>query len=319
MTPMRMLAALRFDRDPEMSVLVAVALDTALAEPPARAPPRRVDRALPRRGGAAGPGAAARPGRGRRAAPPGWAARWPRSRWRGSPSGSPGGSADRAAAVVRGVALWPLLSSRMLLAEVAAVEAAVRRDLGAGRTALSRIVSRDTSGLTEEEVRGAAVASLAENLSDSVVAPLVWYAAAGLPGAALHRYANTADACWGYRTPALAARRPGRRPGRRPAQPGAGPAHRRAAGPAAPTGRGCGPRPGARSSPNAGWPMAAMALRLDVALGKRGHYALNAGGAAPGPDHVAAALRVARRTTLLATVLAAVVDHLTRSTRGGRR
>ena len=102
---------------------------------------------------------------------------------------------------MRGVALWPLLSSRMLLAEVAAVEAAVRRDLGAGRAALSRIVSRDTSGLTEEEVRGAAIASLAENLSDSVVAPLVWYAAAGLPGAALHRYANTADACWGYRTP----------------------------------------------------------------------------------------------------------------------
>ena len=65
--------------------------------------------------------------------------------------------------------------------------------------------------------------------------------------------------------------------------------------------------------------MAAMALRLDVALGKRGHYALNAGGAAPGPDHVDAALRVARRTTLLATALAAVVDHRTRSTRGGPR
>ena len=50
-------------------------------------------------------------------------------------------------------------------------------------------------------MRGAAIESLAENLSDSVVAPLLWYVVAGLPGAALYRFANTADACWGYRSP----------------------------------------------------------------------------------------------------------------------
>ena len=220
--------------------------------------------------------------------------------------------------MLRGLALWPLLSARMLLAEVAAVEAAVRRDPAAGRAALSRIVSRDTSGLTGEEVRAAAVASLAENLSDSVVAPLAWYVAAGLPGAALHRYANTADACWGYRSPRWEhAGRVAARvddllnlvPARLTAALLARPADRRRL------------RAEARrtASPNAGWPMAAMALRLDLALAKRGHYELNAGGAAPGPGDVAAALRVARRTTLLATALAAAADHLNRSTRGGRR
>ncbi len=300
-----------------MSVLLAVALDTALAEPrPALHPVVWTGRYLD----AVAPRVPERPRS--RAVVAGGAA------WLGGAVvavalarltegvarrlGGPG------AVVVRGVALWPLLSSRMLQAEVAAVEAAVRRDLGAGRAALSRIVSRDTSGLTEDEVRGAAVASLAENLSDSVVAPLVWYAAAGLPGAALHRYANTADACWGYRTPRW--QHAGRVAARVddllnlvPARLTAALLARRSDLPRL--------RAEARrtSSPNAGWPMAAMALRLDVALGKRGQYALNAGGAAPGPDHVDAALQVARRTTLLATALAAVVAHRTRSTRGGPR
>ena len=223
-----------------------------------------------------------------------------------------------AGGALRGLALWPLLSSRMLLAEVAAVEAAVRRDLGAGRAALSRVVGRDTAELSADEVRAAAVASLAENLSDSVVAPLAWYAAAGLPGAALHRYANTADACWGYRSPRW--EHAGRVAARVDDLLNLLPARLTAAMLARPADR---PRlrTEARrtSSPNAGWPMAAMALRLDVAVGKRGHYVLNAGGAAPGPGHVAAALRAARHTTLLATALAALADHLIRATRGGRR
>ncbi|QBR93973.1 CobD/CbiB family cobalamin biosynthesis protein [Nocardioides euryhalodurans] len=226
--------------------------------------------------------------------------------------GGPGG------AVLRGVALWPLLSSRMLLTEVAAVETAVRSDLGAGRTALGRIVSRDTTSLGEEEVRGAAVASLAENLSDSVVAPLVWYVAAGLPGAALHRYANTADACWGYRSPRWL--HAGRVAARADDLLNLVPARLTAALLARPADRSRLPADARRtSSPNAGWPMAAMALRLEVSLAKRDHYVLNAGGAAPGPDHVDAALGVARRTTLLAMMLAAAADHLIRTTRGGRR
>jgi adenosylcobinamide-phosphate synthase len=219
---------------------------------------------------------------------------------------------------LRGVALWPLLSARMLFAEVSAVEDAVGRDLDAGRSALARIVSRDTSALSAEEVRAAAIESLAENLSDAVVATLVWYVAAGLPGAALHRYANTADACWGYRTPRwehagrVAARADDAlnlAPARLTAMLLARPADRRAlAGEARRT-----------ASPNAGWPMAAVALRLGVALTKPGHYELNAGGATPGPDHVVRALSVARRTVAVAAGLAAAADHLTRRRRGGHR
>jgi adenosylcobinamide-phosphate synthase len=48
------------------------------------------------------------------------------------------------------------------------------------------------------QVRESAIESLAENLNDSVVAPLFWFALLGLPGAALYRFANTADAMWGY-------------------------------------------------------------------------------------------------------------------------
>jgi adenosylcobinamide-phosphate synthase len=59
-------------------------------------------------------------------------------------------------------------------------------------------VSREVDHLSADEVRQSAIESLAENLNDSVVAPLFWFALAGLPGAALYRFANTADAMWGY-------------------------------------------------------------------------------------------------------------------------
>ncbi len=72
-----------------------------------------------------------------------------------------------------------------------------RRARGAARD----LVSRDTSQLDAGELSGAAIQSLAENLSDSVVAPLLAYAAGGLPAAAAYRALNTADAMWGYRTP----------------------------------------------------------------------------------------------------------------------
>ena len=300
-----------------MSVLVAAALDTALAEPRTALHPvvwtgRYLDAVSPRV-------PARPPGRAVAAGGAAWLA--------GAVVAVASGSlVERAArrrggatgAVVRGLALWPLLSARLLLAEVAAVEAAVRRDPEAGRVALARIVSRDTTGLTEEEVRAAAVASLAENLSDSVVAPLVWYAAAGLPGAALYRYANTADACWGYRSPRW--EHAGRVAARVDDLLNLVPARLTALLLARPADLGrLRTEAGRTASPNAGWLMAALALRLDLELGKRGHYELNTGGAAPGPGHVDAALRVARRTALVATALAAAVDHLTRSTRGGRR
>lgn len=65
------------------------------------------------------------------------------------------------------------------------------------------LVSRDTSLLSESEVMGAAMESVSENLSDSLVAPLFWFVIGGLPMVAFYRFCNTADAMWGYRTPEL--------------------------------------------------------------------------------------------------------------------
>lgn len=219
------------------------------------------------------------------------------------------------AALVRGAALWPLLSARMLLAEVAAVEVALAgdldADLGAGRAAVARIVSRDTAGLTAGQVRAAALESLAENVSDSVVAPLFWYTVGGLPAAAAHRFANTADACWGYRTPRwLHAGRVAARaddllnlvPARATAALlllGARPSTWRAAA-----------REARRTpSPNAGWPMAALAVRLDRRLGKPGEYELNAGGAEPGPADIPAALALTKRAIAAAVITALLLDE----------
>lgn len=179
-----------------------------------------------------------------------------------------------------GPLLKPLFSLRMLLEEVWGVEASLGRDLEEARARLSRIVSRPTEDLSPEEVREAALESLAENLSDSLLAPLLYYALFGLAGATLYRYANTADAMWGYREHgkrgAFAARAddllnlvPARITGLLL----------------------CPPRLWSRllveakktPSPNAGFPMAALALRLGVRLRKRGAYALN--GQAPSPTH----------------------------------
>lgn len=84
--------------------------------------------------------------------------------------------------VVLGVLLKPLLSWRMLCDEVLAVEAALQQSLAAGRERLSWLVSRDTAQLDAGVVRESAIETLAENLSDSVIAPLFWFALLGLPG-----------------------------------------------------------------------------------------------------------------------------------------
>ncbi|GAB4090029.1 adenosylcobinamide-phosphate synthase CbiB [Hydrogenophaga soli] len=212
-------------------------------------------------------------------------------------------------ALALGVLLKPLLAHRMLVDEVRAVEAALQRSLPEGRARLAWLVSRDVSALTPEQVRESAIESLAENLNDSVVAPLFWFVLGGLPAAAVFRLANTADAMWGY---------PGERGGRVwtwagqwaaraddvlgwvPARltalllwpvvlnPGGGFAHaRRLWAEARRT-----------PSPNSGWPMAAMALRLGVRLGKPGVYTLNAPAAAPMASQVQQAVDVAKKMTL---------------------
>ena len=74
---------------------------------------------------------------------------------------------------------------------------ALARD--AGRLQLGRLVSRDVMRLDATQVRESAIESLAENLNDSVIAPVFWFLVAGLPGAMVYRFANTADAMRGYR------------------------------------------------------------------------------------------------------------------------
>ncbi|PJF46681.1 MAG: cobalamin biosynthesis protein CobD [Chloroflexi bacterium] len=107
-----------------------------------------------------------------------------------------------ASAVALAVMLKPLFAWRGLRA--AALEI-LRADAPAERRRLLswHLVSRDTRDLSAGEVNGATIESLAENLSDSLVAPLFWFVVGGLPLAALYRFANTADAMWGYRTPEL--------------------------------------------------------------------------------------------------------------------
>lgn len=208
------------------------------------------------------------------------------------------GWAAWAQALALGALLKPLLSWRMLRDEVAAVEGALGESLAAGRARLAWLVSRDVTTLDASQVRESAIESLAENLNDSVVAPLFWFALAGLPGAALYRFANTADAMWGYR---------GERQDRDWTWAGKWaaraddalswlPARLTAlllsplrlwpalAGEAART-----------PSPNSGWPMAAMALALGVRLRKPGVYALNADGRGPEAADTRRALRRAGR------------------------
>jgi len=220
-----------------------------------------------------------------------------------------------AAGLVLGLLLKPLLAWRLLREEVDAVETALRGSAEAGRARLARLVSRDTRVLAPREVREAAVETLAENLNDSVVAPLLWFALAGLPGAALYRFANTADAMWGYRGrwewAGKAAARADDVLSWLPARLCALALSGRAAM-SAPWRRRLAREAARPASPNGGWPMGAMALRLGLRLGKPGVYVLNADGADAGPDAVAAAQRLAARALAASTIVLAAVAALAR-------
>ncbi len=68
------------------------------------------------------------------------------------------------------------------------------------RKSVSLIVSRDVEKLDKAHLYSAAIESLAENINDSITAPLFYYVLLGLPGAILYRISNTLDALFGYRT-----------------------------------------------------------------------------------------------------------------------
>ncbi len=102
-------------------------------------------------------------------------------------------------ALIEGGALTPFFALRMLAEAGRSVRVALEQgDLPAARFALQSLVSRERSELTAELVGAAAIESLAENLSDSLVAPLMYYLLFGLPGAALYRLFNTFDSMIGY-------------------------------------------------------------------------------------------------------------------------
>jgi adenosylcobinamide-phosphate synthase len=99
-----------------------------------------------------------------------------------------------------------LVAQRSLHQHIADVATALEQGgVIAGRAAVAKIVGRDTDALDIAGVARAAIESLAENFSDGVVAPVLWMAIAGLPGAALYKAINTADSMIGYRTPRYAA------------------------------------------------------------------------------------------------------------------
>jgi len=92
------------------------------------------------------------------------------------------------------------LAGTTLIREVREVFLALDRSLDEGRRQVARIVGRDTSELSAQEVRTAALETLAENLSDGVIAPLFWFMLLGAPGMLAYKMVNTLDSMIGYRT-----------------------------------------------------------------------------------------------------------------------
>lgn len=161
------------------------------------------------------------------------------------------------------------LAQRSLYDHVVAVAKALEADdLSAARTAVGRIVGRDTAALDASGVATAAIESLAESFNDGIVAPALWLAVGGLPGLYVYKAVNTADSLIGHREPrwkdfGWAAARTDDAMNLVPA---------RLAGALIATAGGRGWRVMVRdahlhASPNAGWPEAAMAGALGVRLG----------------------------------------------------
>ena len=92
------------------------------------------------------------------------------------------------------------LAGTTLIREVRETFLAVDRSLEEGRKQVARIVGRDTTELSAKEIRTAALETLAENLSDGVIAPLFWLAIGGVPGMLAYKMVNTLDSMIGYKT-----------------------------------------------------------------------------------------------------------------------
>jgi len=101
--------------------------------------------------------------------------------------------------VLVGIGVFYCLAGKTLIKEVQGVFRAVDRSTVEGRIQLSRIVGRDTSNLSDQEIRTAALETLSENLSDGVIAPMFWFALLGLPGMMAYKMLNTLDSMIGYK------------------------------------------------------------------------------------------------------------------------
>lgn len=101
---------------------------------------------------------------------------------------------------LKSVLIFFCLAGTTLIREVKEVFRATDRSLEEGRRQVARIVGRDTSELSAQEIRTAALETLAENLSDGVIAPLFWLAIGGVPGMMAYKMVNTLDSMIGYRT-----------------------------------------------------------------------------------------------------------------------
>ena len=102
--------------------------------------------------------------------------------------------------IVEALLIFLCLAGTTLCQEVKMVFKATDHSLEAGRKQVARIVGRDTSQLTDQEIRKAALETLAENLSDGVIAPLFWLLLLGVPGMMTYKMVNTLDSMIGYRT-----------------------------------------------------------------------------------------------------------------------
>ena len=102
--------------------------------------------------------------------------------------------------LISAVLIFYCLAGTTLIREVRQVFLALDRSLEEGRTQVARIVGRDTSELSAQEVRTAALETLAENLSDGVIAPLFWLGILGVPGMVAYKMVNTLDSMIGYKT-----------------------------------------------------------------------------------------------------------------------
>ncbi len=185
--------------------------------------------------------------------------------------------------IIELILVTSLLAQRSLFDHVRAVARALRRGgLAAGQQAVSQIVGRDVTRLDEHGVSRAAIESAAENFSDGVAAPVFWYVLLGLPGLLGYKAINTLDSMIGHRSPRHAAF--GRVAARLDDVVNLVPARLSglilcAAAVFVPTGNPAAAlriliRDGARHrSPNAGWPEAASAGALGLALNGPRRYA----------------------------------------------